>query len=196
MRRLHHLVQHAVNAEADAQALLLRFDVDVAGPVAHRLVENEVGQLHRRFFRDIAGRFLFHHFGDGIILLLDGGAGARILLDGYLEFAVGNAYRLDIKTGQQPQIVNGDDILGVHHGHHQAPLFKADGQGLVAPRRFRIDEGGGGAVNFIIFQGYELHPGLAGNSPGNGLFGAVAQLDQGLAEQPPGALAFLLLVIL
>ena len=33
-RRLHDLVEHAVDAEADAEHLLVRLDVDVARPLA------------------------------------------------------------------------------------------------------------------------------------------------------------------
>ena len=36
-RRAHHLVEHAVDAEPDAQVVLGRLDVDVGRAVVHRL---------------------------------------------------------------------------------------------------------------------------------------------------------------
>ena len=39
-RRLHHLVQHAVDAVADAEVLLVRLDVDVAGALLDRVEQD------------------------------------------------------------------------------------------------------------------------------------------------------------
>ncbi len=47
-RRAHHLVEHAVDAEPDAQVGLVRLDVDVARAVADGLVHEQVDELDDR----------------------------------------------------------------------------------------------------------------------------------------------------
>ena len=46
--RLHQVAEHAVDAVADARALLVGLDVDVAGPVADRRQERDVDQVDDR----------------------------------------------------------------------------------------------------------------------------------------------------
>ena len=48
----HALVEHAVDAEPDAQVVLGRLDVDVRRPLLHRLEDHEVHELDDRRFLD------------------------------------------------------------------------------------------------------------------------------------------------
>ena len=48
VRRAHHLVEHAVDAEPHPERLLVRFDVDVARALADGLGDQPVHELHDR----------------------------------------------------------------------------------------------------------------------------------------------------
>ena len=49
LRHVGRLLQHAVDAEADPQLPLFGLEVDVGGPLPHRLAEDAVDELdHRR----------------------------------------------------------------------------------------------------------------------------------------------------
>ena len=64
-----HLLEHAVDPKADSQPLLVRLDVDIAGPASHRLGDQRVDELDHRG-------------------LVAAGAGVRIVVAGFdhLEF--------------------------------------------------------------------------------------------------------------
>ena len=47
-----HLLEHAVDPEADEEAVVLRLDVDVAGPLLGRLEDDRVDEPHERRVRD------------------------------------------------------------------------------------------------------------------------------------------------
>ena len=47
-RRLHHLVEHAVDAVADAEVLLVGLDVDVGGALLDGVEQDEVDELDDR----------------------------------------------------------------------------------------------------------------------------------------------------
>jgi hypothetical protein len=57
-RRLHDLVEHAVDAEADPEHLLVGLDVDVACPLADRVGQQRVHQPHDGRFLGGALEFL------------------------------------------------------------------------------------------------------------------------------------------
>ncbi len=72
--RAQHLAQHAVHAEADAQQLLARLDVDVAGPVADRAGHDVVHDLddlgEAGLLLDVAD--VLDRLGDDLDVLLPG----------------------------------------------------------------------------------------------------------------------------
>ena len=45
---LHIVLEHVVDPQAHDAAVRARLDVDVAGPLVHRLAEDDVGELHDR----------------------------------------------------------------------------------------------------------------------------------------------------
>ncbi len=116
-------MKHAVDAEPHAQVVLLRLDVDVGGPVGDRLLDDVVDELDRRrlaldsgelaelLVRDVLGaeeQVLLGVLGD-LVELLDRGE----------DVVLGRDRRLDVVTGEDAQVVEGEHVLRIGHRHEK-----------------------------------------------------------------------------
>ena len=187
-------VQHAVDAVADPQARVLRFDVHVAGPQIDRLQQDLVDQPHHR-------GFLGHLREFGIVV--DGliefdavvgrrqetvdrfAADAQVVLDPLGDLFAAGQHRHHGQPGGHAQLVQGIQVEGIARGDDQAPIVAADGE-----ERFAMDEARGkvlqqAEVDFGVDQVDELQPHLVGQGPQGRLFAEEPELHGGLVQAHP-----------
>ena len=129
-RRLHHLVQHAVDAEPDAERLLVRLDVDVAGALADGVGQDGVHELHDRGF---LGRFLQLAQVDVVVVLDQLDVLVAELREHLVEVRVVVVVAVDggrdrgrrchgdlhVVAGQELDLVDGDQVRRVGHDERQ-----------------------------------------------------------------------------
>ena len=181
-----HLAQGAVDAMTDAQEAGLGLEVQVGGAARGGIGEQCVDQAHHQLRvarrRSAAAVALFeraHQFLDRARL-------AVVLVDRASEFALAGQPQLDVDIGAElgAQAVEGDDVVGVGHGHDQAVAGRVvlQRQQAVAARqgvrhagdRVRVGERGGQVHTGQAAAGGEhfAQRGLADE----------AELDQHMAE--------------
>jgi len=133
-------VEHAVHAEADAVALLVRLDVDIGGPHLDGRQQDVVAQLHdgrvvgRPFQIQgvdvVVGRGadfdllldLVHHLVDVELVLL-----LVVLLDGGGDAHLGRDHHLDVVAGDELEVVDGQDVRRVRDGDDEGragPVYR------------------------------------------------------------------------
>jgi hypothetical protein len=106
-RQRHHVVQDAVDAEADAELLLVGLDVDVGGPPLERVHEEHVGELDHG---GGVGRLAERPEVDLVFLLLD-----------RLDVGLGVAHGVEVDLRETPDpghVVHGQG--GTFHGRLEA----------------------------------------------------------------------------
>ncbi len=108
------VVQDAINAVTDTQVVLLRFDVDVRGPVLYCLSNEEVYSTHNRSLGDKIGAYpiaCFHPLrrsGEDVAeLLFDLARGAVVEVDGPPHVHESGAQGLDLHPGESPDVLKG-----------------------------------------------------------------------------------------
>jgi hypothetical protein len=145
-RRPHDLHQHAVDAVADADVLLVALEVDVRRPAVHRVGEDAVDQLdHRRLLhrrRQRADRKLLLAVLDDLHVLgldlleqvvdLFVRAALVLLLDDLAQREVARDHRLDVQAGDELEVVQHPQVRGVGHRHRERAPHPAQRQHLVA----------------------------------------------------------------
>ena len=126
------LVEHAVDAEADEQRILLRLEVDVGGPVLGGLEDHGVDEPDERRIGDavvdleVVDLLLLHL---QLQLLLDGGAGAERLrgtrqsaeLDE--DVVAGRHAELERVARREPELVDSLNVAGVGNGDPERPVL-------------------------------------------------------------------------
>ena len=130
--RLHHLVEHAVDAEADAELLLVGLDVDVGGPLLDGVEQDQVHQLDDR---RLGGAVLEVDGVEVVVAALDerhlgvveahhdlvevgpllGVEAIEGLADGLLR----GHHHVDVVAGEELDVVDGEDVGRVAHGDDQ-----------------------------------------------------------------------------
>src|ERR1700730_7436753 len=142
-RRLHRLVEHAVDAVADAEVLLVRLDVDVARALLDRVEQDQVHELdHWRILRallDIEDVLLVLGVVDLDLVLVDplhhlvvrGTALGVVLLQALLDRLLGGDHHLDVVAGEELDVVDGVDVGGVAHRQDQRGAGAVDRDALV-----------------------------------------------------------------
>ena len=152
-RRLHHLVEHAVHAVADAKVLLVRLDVDVGGALLDRVEQDQVHQLHHR---RVGGALLqVADVGDACLVVLDAdlalvepfhhlvvrGALLRVVLvQRLLDGLLAGDDDLDVVAGEELDVVDGVDVRGVAHRQYQRGAGAIHRDALVLLGDFLGDE--------------------------------------------------------
>ena len=129
------LLQDAVDPVADRDLVLVRFDVDVRGPLVDRLDDDLVDQLDD-------ARLLGHL--EQVLAALDRGsaagqvvgpdhlvqgvaAEAEVGLDQLLDVVPRREHRLDVETGAEPQVVEDVEVEGVAGGDVEDAVLARDG---------------------------------------------------------------------
>jgi hypothetical protein len=148
--RGEHLVQHAVDAEPDAEDLLVGLPVDVGGALADRVDEHHVdelddGRLVRRLLEfedvDLARRLVLddldvadlvrelgHHVGDR------GRLRVVVALDGLADRRLRGHHRRDLQVRHERDVVEREDVGGIGHRERQRRARALDRQDLVLLR--------------------------------------------------------------
>ena len=145
LRRQVLLLQQPVDPVADADALLLRLDVDVRRPLVRRLHQNLVHQLDDgrllRRLRHLAVVGLERFEELDVVLLApcllgqrrDGvAADAEVLLDEPGDLAVRGQHRHDVQAGERLQLVEGVHVERVAGGDDEGAAVPGDGHQVLA----------------------------------------------------------------
>ena len=180
-RRIHDRLQHAVNAEADAEFLFVGLHVNVAGAALDGIGQHHVHQLDDGSFvgrllqflqvrflalrsaprRSAASPSVVHRLHDLLEIFLFGSAVG--LIDALDDGAFRGHDRLDVEAGHELDIVHGEDVGGIDHGDGERSADAAERQYLIAFRGFvgnQLDDGG---IDFKIGKIDRGHAILAGD---------------------------------
>ena len=196
-RRLHDLVQDAVDAVADPEGLLVRLDVDVRGPLLDGVGEDQVHQLDDR---GILGRL--PQLGDvdvvvplpeGLDVLvvevlhdvLDHAGRVVVLVDGVLDGGLRRHHRLHLEAGHELDVVDGEDVAGVRHGDGQDVAGAIDGDDLVLLGDLRGDELDDDGVDLEVGQVDGGDAVLPAEERGDVVFADEPQLDEVRPDSAP-----------
>ena len=177
-------MKHAVNAEPDAHLLLLRFDVNVGGPVGDRLGHDRRDQLDDRRVLDrrldlsdpiIAALHVRRRFLDHVVeLSVERGE----LADRLLHVARGRHDGLHVAVGDRADVVEGVDVRGVGHGDEQLVVPHADRDRPVASRQRLGEQRGRHRIDLEVGQIDEFETHLLGEGAHE-----VGFLDEALVDQ-------------
>ncbi len=206
--RLHHLVEHAVDAEADPEVLLVGLDVDVGGALLDGVEQDEVHQLHDRCF---PGALLqVDHVAVALVVVDDrdlrvvealhevlvrGPLLGVVALDGLLDGRLGGDHRLDVVAGVELDVVDGEDVRRIAHGDDERAAGAVHRHHLVLLGDGLGDELDDLGVDVEVLQVDGGHAVLLGEEAGEVALGDGALLHQQGADARAG-LALLLLGLL
>jgi hypothetical protein len=185
--RAHHLVQHAVDAEPDAQVGLVRLHVDVGGAIADGLVHQQVDELDDRGVFDDLGEagevgVVVGLVGRGLHDLVDLAVDPEEPLDRLDDLARGGDDGADLGAGEGADVVDCEDVRRVGHRDDELAVLPSDRDGLVAARERLGDDGGDGPVDGAVVQVDELEADLARERAHELGFGDRALFDEQPAE--------------
>ena len=167
---MRRLAEDAVDPKADSHLVFFGLEVDVRGPLPHRLAEDAVDELdHRRVFGadfdladfgEIVLLFAFgHRFADGALQ----GVEAR---DQVLDVFIGGDRDAAVERGRDLDVVDGEDVGRVGHRDQQGPLVdEADRKRTVAAGGVDRDQVGGGHVDLVHGEVDVLEPVALGDRP-------------------------------
>ena len=188
-------MQHAVDAEANAQVALLRLDVDVRRPGSQRLLEHRRQQSHHGcvFGRDNAHAQQVADFvldGIDVVGQLTRQAGDLVTaavdpVERGQQLALGHHRQVDLAPGQPGQLVVGVDVGRVGHRHPQRPAGACavlDRQRAQAPGMHLGQQCGHLAPQVAGRQVDERRPKLASDRLGDLHLGHPLPVDKNAAE--------------
>ncbi len=189
------LMEHAVDAEPDAEIVGARLDVDVRGAFLEGLAEDQVDVLDDRGVLD--HRVKIGDLGDlGLVSgrgLRRSGLGcegrlavvavhARQVL-GYLACAAD--HDMNVVPEQRAQVVNGEHVRGVCHADHRCVTAVGEREHPVATGKRLGNQLCRLRVERFVVEVDELHARLGSRRTDQVLLGDEAELAQDVAERPP-----------
>ncbi len=143
-RRLHDVVEDAVDAEADSQIVLEGLDVDVARSALDRVGHQRVDELDERRLlgcplqrgeiegvfgpEDLDAAFAIE-VGERFVVRL--GAGVVVAVDCLLDAARGREHDADVAARQELTLVEPAEVGGIRHRQRERRAREADRQHLV-----------------------------------------------------------------
>jgi hypothetical protein len=153
---VHDLVEHAVDAEPHAEALLVRLEMDVRGVLLDRIRHDDVDELDdggvlggrlEALNVDVLGfledlevlRLRLRHLVHDL-LELDGVRGAVVLVDRLLDRDLRGHDGLDVVPGHELDVVHREDVRRVDHGDGQGGPGSADRHDQIFLRDLRRDQ--------------------------------------------------------
>jgi hypothetical protein len=130
-RRLHHLVEHAIDAVARAEVLLVGLDVDVRRIPLDGVGQDEVHELDDRRVLGLLGELadvdvliVVHDVDVHVVEVRHDVGKARglvvVAIDRALDGVVGGDDDLDVVAGEELDVVDGDDVRGIRGGQDQS----------------------------------------------------------------------------
>ena len=193
-RRLHYLVEHAVNAVADPEHLFVGLQVDVAGALADGIHEDVVDQADDRgvfgFLFQLGNVQILFFLDQFQLAVIEGGqdvfkhAGrVKELFNGLLDHRFRSHDDFNIVTSDELYVINGGNVGGVAGGDDQGRTHPVDGNGKVLVDQVGGNQGGDLFVDFEVPQVDGRHPVLDAEEVDQVVFADVAKLDQ-VGPQP------------
>jgi hypothetical protein len=179
------LAQHAVDAVADAQEVLLRLEVNVRSRALDRVGEQRRDQAHHRLrilvalgeggVVDLAGLDLAQDAVDRELV-------AVVVLDRALDLGLAGQAQLHLVLAVQvgAQLVDRDDVVGVGQRHDELLVLPIDRdrEDAVAPRHLARQELERGGIDDDVRQVHRLHAELLGQRVAQRRLGDEAELHQ------------------
>ncbi len=154
----HDLVQHAVVPEPDQKVPCLGLKMDIRRPFVGRSREHAVDQLDDRGGLDLLAD-VAHVVDDRIVLagrdfgfqtVCEWASDGAQLAQHLDDLFVAGQPRLDVEAGEDAQVIDGDDVRGVGHGHeHGVLVYETHGDSRVPTSVALRDE----------FEGDRVDPG-------------------------------------
>ena len=203
--RRHLLVKHAVDAEAHAVALLVRFDVNIGGALLNSREQNVVAQLDdgsvvRRLFQIEGVGVVFRGAADLDLLLdlvhhlldIQLFAALVVLLDGLRDADLGGDDNFDVVAGDELEVVDGEDVGRIGDGDDQRRTGPVDRNDPMALDHLLGHEGDDVAIDVEFGQVDSRHAVLLGKK-----LGKIVLLDRAhFDERVPQAFARFLALFL
>ncbi len=165
-------MQDPVDAIADPQVVLGRFDVDVGGPLLNRLQDDQVHELDDGSFLDdsaercqvllLVERVVDHDLGDVVDLLVELAA----LTEQVGQLRRGDRDPAEPLVEQGTQVVDGAKIARIDHAHDQLAVLAAQRHGLVPMPDVFGQEASQRRVAHLGSQGRHFHGGRCGRERG------------------------------
>ena len=183
----HHLVQDAVDAEPNTQVVLLRLDVDVGGAVGDGLLDDVVDELDRRRFDVDVGELVEFLVGtapradEHVLSSVLGDL--VVLLDGREDVVLRRDRRLDLAAGDDPEVVEREDVLRVGHRDHEHVVAQLDRHESVARREFLGHDDNGGRLGLALGEIDVLDADLLRHDRQDRALSGVAEIDQNATER-------------
>ncbi len=196
LRRIGHDLEHAVDAIAQPQALLQRFEVNITGAQAVRFQDHEIDQandvgivpglvfrlrlprrstaLDLQFVARIGANERLHHFARASV----------IALEGQFDLVRGRDHQVDLESQFLAQGVDGVEIERIRQCHLQVPSLQAQRHGR-KPIRELPRHGLDRFLRHRIDLLQQVHPGLGGGRPQNVELGHQAVAHQFLHWSVP-----------
>ncbi len=188
-------MEHAVDAEPDAQVVLGRLDVNVGSAVLRRLRDEHVDELDDRRVLDDIGDvpeigvvvlFVRGRLHDRVDIAVD----AEEVLDRLHDLRGRGDDHLHFGFRHRLDVVDREDVRRVGHRDDELAVFPRDRDRLVSPRDRLCDERRDRGVDDAVRQVDELEPDLVRERTDELGLGDDALLDQ----QAPEGLARLVLL--
>jgi len=203
-RRIHDLVEDPVDAEPDAELLLVRLDVDVRRAALDRVGHDQVHEFDdRRFFGTFRERLyielfiILEDFEVGALRLLqvfhdllqlERRSGAVVVVDRGFDSELGGHDRLDVVARHELDVVHGEHVGRIGHRDRDRRAGLVDGKDVVLARDVGVDQLDHRGIDFEVIEVDRRHTELLRKTLSNVLFGDEAELDEGLAQFRAGVL--------
>ena len=184
-RRRFLVEEHAIHAEADAEFLLERLDVNVAGALLDGLGDHGVHQADDgRLARHVAQVF---EVGAGLLVVALAGKVrcsrlAVVAVDGVEDFLLGGERGADLQAGEGAHGGDGLEIQRIGHREREDVVRQGDGNGAALAQeavREAFDFGSGGRR---AIHRHQRDAELIGERGQHVALGDEAHVDQDLAE--------------
>jgi hypothetical protein len=192
---VHLIVQHAIDAVADADLLFVRLEVDVRCALLDRAQQDRVAQANdRRVFGELLeiDAVAFEVFLGELDLFLvealhdlvvgDLGFLRVIALDGFRDGGFGRDDRLDVVAGREFDVVDGVQVRRIGHRHDERAAGPRHRDDLVALAHLLGDELQHLDVDLVLFQIDGLNLVLLAQEIGDLLVRDEAHLGERVAE--------------
>ena len=166
-RQAKGVVQDAVDAVTHAQMVALGLDVDVGGPVAHGLGQDQVhGAGDGGLRHDVGADGRVHaalagSVGELAHLLDDLGHIAVVKVDGAVDVGGHGQQRLDALAREGAQRFQGVQVLGVAHGHRERLVGQLKGKDVEPAGGLLGDQPQGLGLHLHALQVHHRQPDLA-----------------------------------
>ena len=194
-RRIHHRLQHPVDAEPHPHLVLVRLHVNIARAPLHRIRQDQVhqlddgrlfgGSLQRRCVQLLlfGSQLQFLVFVHQILhqvaeFFVAGGAAAVEPRDGFADRRFRRHHRLHVEPGHELDVVHREHVRGIRHRDGQHGAHAGQRHHLIAQRGVLRDQLNYVGIDFVILQVDGRYAVLPRKHTGDVIIGDIAHLRQ------------------